>query len=112
MFPLSILNQFAIMLSLFTATGVALHDTKVDKAFSSSAMAASIIKRTDSSTTNLSVSSDLHTHAHRVSLSQAVQDIQGNTPRIQPREDHKKHVTPKNVVRGHHAFDNYSLPLV
>lgn len=112
MYPLSLLNQFAIMLSLFTATGVAIHDTKVDKAFTSSTTPIAVSKRAETSVVNLAVSNDLHTHAHRVSLTQAVQDIQGNTPRIQPREDNKKHTAQKNVVRGHYPFDNYNLPII
>ena len=112
MYPLSLLNQLAITLSLFTATGVAIHDTKVDKAFTSSTIPITIAKRSESSVTNLAVANDLHTHAHRVSLSQAVQDIQGNAPRIHPREDNKKHMAQKHAVRGYHPFDNYTLPII
>lgn len=111
MYPISLLNQLAISLSLFTATGIAIHDTKVDKAFTSSTSPVVVMKRADASITNLVVSNDLHTHAHRMSLTQAVQDVQGNTPRINPREDNKKHTAPKNVSRGYHPFDNYNLPI-
>lgn len=111
MFTLSLFNQLAVAISLFTATGVALHDTKVDRAFATT-INSPIMSQSIASPGEGFKGSELHTHVERTSFAQAVHDIQSGAPRINPRGDHKKHVTPKAVVRGHHAFDNYNLPLV
>lgn len=91
--------------------GILVHDTKLDKAtaialavpmaFASFELGASIPK----------LSGEGHTHVERASLSNAVRDLQAGTPRIQPRNDHKKYTLQKNVSRGVHAFDGYYLPL-
>ncbi len=111
MYSFSLLNHFAVIISLLTATGVTLHDTKLDRAFVST-INTPIISRSVVSSAESIKSTELHTHVERTSFAQAVHNIQSGSPRIHPREDHKKHVTPKSVSRGHHAFDNYSLPMV
>ncbi|MEO5950716.1 MAG: hypothetical protein ABIQ04_04685 [Candidatus Saccharimonadales bacterium] len=109
----TLFNQFAVILSLFTATGIALHDTKIDKAFVTTTNIPSISRvNVESAMTAVVRASEPHTHVERASVAQAIHEIQGGAPRIHPREDSRKHVTPKNVPRGHHAFDNYNLPLV
>lgn len=110
MYPLTIINQFAIMLSLSTATGVVIHDTKVDKAFVSTVYSSAASKT--AAPTNLVKMNDLHTHVERGSIAQFVHEMKSSAPRINPRDDVKKHMTQKHVVRGHHPFDNYNLPIV
>jgi len=104
-------NSLALLVSLVTASSVLLHDTRIDRA----AMAASSLPLPtayEESNASKLLSSEAHTHVERVSVSQAVKDFSGNTPRIQPRNEDKKHMMQKRVARGHHAFDNYNLPIV
>jgi len=107
----SFINPILITLSLSTATGVFLHDTRVDKATAIGFTAPVVNSAAEASPKLVSIS-DLHTHSERVSLSQALQDLKGQNPRIQPRNEEKKYLLQKNTVRGHHAFDNYYLPIV
>jgi hypothetical protein len=108
----SIFNSIAILLSLSTATGILVHDTKIDKA---TTVLASPLTMTsyDTSSKALDMHTDLHTHVERGSVAEALNDVRSENPRIQPRifED-KKHLLSRHVSRGHHAFDSYSLPLV
>lgn len=54
-----------------------------------------------------------HTHSERASLYQAIRDLHSSQPRTQPRSQYeKKYVQSKPSARGHHPFDNYSLPVV
>lgn len=104
-------NTLALLLSLVTAGSVFVHDTRIDKA----AVAATALPAPASYEENASktlLSGDAHTHVERASIGQAVKDLTGRTPRIQPRNDDKKHSLPKRVGKGHHAFDNYNLPIV
>lgn len=58
----------------------------------------------------VSFKTDLHPHVERTSFSRVVNDIH---PRIQPRENNdRKYMTQKYMPKGHHAFDNYNLPIV
>lgn len=111
MFPAILINPLAILVSLSTATGVFVHDTHIDKA--ATALVAPAIIAYEANTKQLSLAPDLHTHAERGALSQAVHELKAANPRIQPRiSEDKKHLLQKRVARGHHAFDNYSLPIV
>jgi hypothetical protein len=106
----SFINYFFIGMSLATATGVLVHDTHADAAL----MLPSAI-HADSSGSKLSIFSagNDHTHVERGSLSQAVHELKTPTPSVQPRSsEDKKHLLQKHTARGHHAFDNYNLPIV
>lgn len=106
----SFLNYFFVSMSLVTATGVLVHDTHADAAL----MLPSVV-HADSSGSKLSVFSNAndHTHVERGSLSQAVHELKTPTPSVQPRSNEdKKHLLQKHAARGHHAFDNYNLPIV
>ena len=107
MFPLQLLNPLSIFVSLLTMTGVAVHDTNVDKAITTAYQKYSIVTSDVKAPGN-----DPHTHSERGSLSQAIRDLKATNPRVQPRNEDKKHLLPKHVARGHHAFDNYNLPIV
>lgn len=108
----SLLNPILAIMSLSTVTGVLVHDTRIDKAMVTALALPAAIVSVDSSSKLAGLSGDLHTHAERTSLSQAVHDLKGQTPRIVPRNEDKKHTLPKFVAKGHHAFDNYNLPIV
>jgi hypothetical protein len=107
----NIVNSLALLLSLVTAGSVFVHDTRIDKA----AMAATSLPLPtayEESSASRLLSGEAHTHVERVTVSQAVRDFSSGSPRIQPRNDDKKHLMQSRVARGHHAFDNYNLPIV
>jgi hypothetical protein len=108
----NIVNITAVVISLVTASGIFLHDTRVDKAATTAiTLPAEIVADTTSS--DKLMNWDAHTHVERMTFSQTVRDLQGTSnPRIQPRTDDKKHLLQNRVARGHHPFDNYNLPLI
>lgn len=107
----SFIHPALIALSLSTATGVLLHDTRLDKATTVGLSIPAAITSYDANTKLVSIN-DLHTHHERMAFSQVVQNIKGENPRIQPRNEDKKHLLQKRAAKGHHAFDNYNLPIV
>jgi hypothetical protein len=113
MSPLSFLiTPLSIFLSLSTATGILVHDMRIDKATMTALAIPAVLASYQASAKLVDFSHDLHTHVERSSLNQAVSDIQGQNPRIQPRSgDDKKYVTQKNVGFGHSPFDEYLQPL-
>ena len=102
------IQRSAIILALLTTLGILVHDTKLEKA-------AALFVAVPAALASLGgiprLASDGHNHIERVSLSNAVRDLHNGTPRIQPRDDHKKYSLQKNVAKGVHAFDGYYLPL-
>jgi hypothetical protein len=108
-----LLNPILAIMSLSTAAGVLIHDTRIDKAASAAFALPAAVMSVDATSKLAGLASDLHTHVERGSIAQAVNDLRTQNPRIQPRSnDDRKHMMQKHVARGHHAFDNYSLPLV
>ena len=99
-------HLFAITLSLLTACSVLLHDTNVDKA-----MIKSISEQSDSV---MRPGSMPHTHSEHASVQKAVRNLKSAHPRIRVRngDDRNKYVQAKPSARGHHPFDNYTLPIV
>lgn len=110
----TLLNTFALLTSLTTATGVLLHDTRVDKA-TSVAVALPVAAMGAEAGAKLihSNPNDFHTHVERTSVAHAVSILHSAAPGIAPRigED-KKHLMQRHVGRGHHPFDNYNLPII
>jgi hypothetical protein len=101
----SILTPLAILLTFSTAVGVFVHDMHIDSIL---AMPSSA----HDTTTKLAGFGDAHTHVERSAMAQAIIHLQGQ-PRVQPRaSEDKKHLMQNRVLRGHHAFDNYNLPMV
>lgn len=103
-------NIAAMLISLVTASGIFLHDTRIDKAATTAFTNPAIIL-TDANSTDKLMNWDAHAHEERSSFSQMIREVENTTPRIQPRDDHKKHLLPNRVARGHHPFDNYNIPL-
>lgn len=107
-----LIHPLIIFTSLSTASGVLLHDMRLDK------MAVTAISNTATSPTYeagsvklINLATDAHTHTERHSLSQVVNDLKTPNPRQQPRSDDKKHLMQKHVPKGKHVFDSYYLPL-
>ena len=114
--PLSLLlSPLSIFLSLSTATGVLVHDTRVDKAtltVLSAASGTSANANSEASVKLVNHATDSHTHVERHSLSQSPHESRGDNPRIPPRAGHEKnYVSQKNLGLGHNPFDSYALPL-
>jgi len=92
--------------------GVLVHDTKIDQFTTAYLAVPSIASSYDGSNPPLKLG-DPHTHTERVALSQLTRSLALESPRMQPRsQEDKKYVLQRNVARGHHAFDNYNLPVI
>lgn len=113
MYPLSVLlTPLSVFLSLSTATGVLVHDTRVDKAAMTALSAPSVMASGQADSKLVNMSGDAHTHTERHSLSQAVRDLKADNPRVHPRANaDKKYLSQKNLGLGHNPFDGYATPL-
>jgi hypothetical protein len=111
MFQSHLFQQIIIGFVLTTTFGVLVHDTKIDQATGLALAIPVALGGYELSTQIPKLSSEGHTHVEKVSLSNAVRDLQGGTPRVQPRDDHKRFYLQKHVVKGVHAFDGYYMPL-
>lgn len=107
------LHPLIVLASLSTASGVVLHDTRLDKmAITAITAPASSPSYEAGNVKIVNFSTDLHTHTERHSLSQVVNDLKTPNPRLQPRgTEDKKHLMQKHVPKGKQAFDSYYLPL-
>lgn len=99
-------STVSILITLATLLGVALHESKLDKlttaAFGSTALAISHEAG--------GMRNDTHTHVERVSVQSA---FTNKTPLNRMKYgEMKQHLLQQNVPRGHHAFDNYLLPVL
>lgn len=105
----TILNFLALTLRLGTASSVLVHDTNIDKAM----ITALAVQAPTTSNGPAKPGNDPHTHSERASLYQAIRSLNSSQPRTQPRgQEDRKYVQAKPTARGHHPFDNYTLPLV
>lgn len=102
------LNFLTVVASLSTMAGVFVHDTTIDKFATMALSMPSTTTEYESSNRVANFGGELHAHPEQVSVVRLI----GDNPRIQPRNDEKKHLLQKRVMRGHHPFDNYNLPLV
>lgn len=105
MFNLTLTTPISIFVSLAALAGVAVHDTKIDRLATTFAGIPAVMTHAENTP---KISNDSHTHVERVSLN----EMRSSSPRLAPRSDLKKHLMQRNVPKGHHAFDNYSLPIV
>lgn len=103
----TILQSFMISLSMTTATGMLVHDLRIDKA--TIAAVSPAVYANFEAANKLVNFGEMHTHVERNVMSQLV----GHEPLINSRfNETKKHLMQKHAGRGHHAFDNYNLPIV
>ncbi len=107
------LNPLAILMSFSTATGVLIHDMHIDNAAAAVMAMPGSLAHYETSNKLAGLDGTTHTHVERGAYSQPVAQLHGDTPRLQPRaSEDKKHLLQKRVMRRHHAFDNYNLPIV
>lgn len=104
------LNSFAIGLSVSTALGIFVHDTKIDKFALTALTLPAMVAGYEASSKLTHISPDLHTHAERTSITQAVNDLRSSNPRIQPRhKDDKKDPLQRHAARSNFSFDPYAV---
>ena len=105
-----LISIYTVLLSLLTASGVMLHDTRVDKAATLLASPISLSQYENGPKAQLSTEG--HTHVERGGFTQAMRTYQTTTPGMPTHRSERKHMMQKHATKGHHAFDNYNLPLV
>jgi hypothetical protein len=107
-----LISPFVIAVTLSTTMGILVHDMRIDK-MTSIALQGPVVGTTyESNTKAISFNTDFHTHVERTSLGHAVPGFGTSNLLMKPRiSEDKKHLIQKHVTKGHHAFDNYSLPL-
>ena len=113
----TIINYFVVLLTLCTATGVLIHDIRLDTAAYVSLSKRTASKQTAKSPTNpgtdagVSMTGDPHTHPHN--SAKTLKGFAYKNPAYPPRENRmKKFLQQNHEPRGRHAFDNYHLPIV
>lgn len=109
----TLINSFLTLTTLATATGLFLHDTRLDKAASIASLPLSAVSTETGAKLVHTSPNDFHTHIERTSVGHAASFFHSTTPGMAPRvSEDKKHLMQRHVGRGHHAFDNYNLPLL
>jgi hypothetical protein len=113
MSPLSLfVTPLSIFLSLTTATGVVVHDTRIDKATLSVLSTPSMETNYQANTKLVNYATDSHTHVERHTLSTALHELRSDTPKVSPRSNEEKRYTAqKHLGFGNNPFENSYLPL-
>ncbi len=96
----------SILITFATLLGVTLHESKLDKLTSAALGTTALAVSHEAG----QIRNDAHTHVERVSVQTAFNN-QTPTNRLKYGEM-KQHLLQQNVPRGHHAFDNYLLPII
>lgn len=102
-------------IAVMVVLGIALHDTKLDS-LTKIALAIPILAVTYEGANMLAlagIGGDAHTHVERVSVEKTAARATSWTPNLGSRKNQdKKYRLNTRVQKGHHAFDNYNLPVV
>jgi hypothetical protein len=108
-----LIHPLIVFTSLSTASGVLLHDMRLDKMAITAISGPVAAPNYDTGAPKLpNFTADAHTHTERHSLAQVVNDLKTPNPRQQPRgNEDKKHLMQTRAPKGVHAFDSYYLPL-
>ena len=103
----------SIMVAIATLAGLALHDTKLDT-MTTFALAVPVAVATyEGANLMLQLGGDSHTHVESVSLSRIASKNTSLNPWLPSRHNEdKRYRLQKNVPRGRHPFDNYTLPVL
>lgn len=113
MFPLSLLvTPLSIFLSLSTATGVVMHDTRIDKATLTVLSGSSVNQNSDANIKIVNHATDSHTHVERHTLSTALHQLRSDNPKVSPKTDEEKHyAAQKHLGFGNNPYENSFVPL-
>lgn len=109
-----IINVIIATLSLVTATGVFIHDGRIDRA-ASTVRPVSFKHSTDSGAAGAASDSGLagNPHTHPEKVGRTLKGFAYQSPSINVRENRlKKYMLQNAEPRGRHAFDNCYLPLI
>lgn len=102
-------------LTLMILLGIALHDTKLDN-LTKMALAIPIFVVTYEGANILALAGlagDAHTHVERASVERTASKATSWTPNLGSRKNRdKKYRLNNSVQKGHHPFDNYTLPVL
>lgn len=94
----TIVNPILIGLTIFTATGLLLHDTRLDRA---TAVAIALPAATAGfAIDTLLKAGDLHTHVERVTIAKQFSALHSSLPRLQPRDNDRSYVQHKKMYIG------------
>ncbi len=107
-----LLNTFIVTLSLLTATGVFIHDGRIDRA-ASTTRPTSMKHASDSgaAASDSGLAGNPHTHPEKAG--RTLKGFAYQSPSINPRESRLKRYLMQNYEpRGRHAFDNHYLPII
>ncbi|MGB2787043.1 MAG: hypothetical protein WBB94_01525 [Candidatus Saccharimonadaceae bacterium] len=113
-----LLHIFVSTVSLFTATGLFMHEMHVDQALSTFEYRTYSRVSLTSLLTSMQlqpgkVELDMHTHVdHNPANSLLSLNNMISTPSIIPRSDYRRHMLQNEEPKGRHAFDNIYLPLI
>lgn len=108
----NILNYLVILLSLTTATGVLLHDARIDKAAWTSLSQKRVPSaRVASVRADAGIAVDSHTHPQH--SGQTLHGFSYRAPSHPPRDQRmKKYLHQVQEPNGRHAFDHSYMPVV
>lgn len=98
MFTTHLLQRTVIGLAVYTVLGILVHDTKFDQAVTLALPVATITLGIGAHAMDFGDSA--HTHVEKASLAHAF----AGTPRVQPRNDHKRYLLSKSMSR---TTDNF-----
>lgn len=106
-----VFNTFGVVLSLLTATGVFIHDARIDRATSASTIYT--VKKTSSKVTFSDLGLVGGDHTHPEHNGRTLNGFTYKAPNYPPREMRvKRHMMQNIEPRGRHAFDNHHLPFL
>ena len=94
----SIINPIALLFTLTTAFGVVIHDTQMDKAATVALTLPALTLILYAAVDAGVKSSDPHVHVERASAPGHINTLRAMTPRLQPREDDRRHIHTKKLL--------------
>lgn len=101
----------AIALSALTAASLFVHGMQIEEMHKGSLVLPLALGAYKAMEGSADLTDLTHTHTEQTSVAEALQHLGSpDTSRILPREDTRKHVLSKKVVKGVHTFDGYHLP--
>ncbi len=107
-----IINIVIATLSLVTATGVFIHDGRIDRA-ASTVRPISFKHSSDSGAGSSDAGLAGNPHTHPEKTGRTLKGFAYQSPSVPPREQRAKRYMMQNYEpRGRHAFDNYYLPII
>jgi hypothetical protein len=108
-----ITNIIIAAVSLLTATGVFIHDGRIDRATSSVRPTSAKHASDSGSTANSDSGLSGNPHTHPEKAARTLKGFAYQAPTVPPRESRLKRYMLQNVEpKGRHAFDNYFLPII